>query len=362
LVYQLSDTTSGLPFDHNTAAHKLTQQEEQNAGMRAKTSSTGRTRYRDLCLSVEQRQFIIDYGTGSNKQGACRDIATMMAASDEIHCSAAQLANPEKLEEKVGEFVTNQKRAGDYFFTKVWGKCGMSGQQLREILDILKTPMERRSSCPCISNHPDNFHLLTPDFRMTMWPHLVVHDHDHDGSTWSCITYQFDDWRSLVADALKMYPVGKLLQLQMDFFKGCCEGDEFQTGQCGFSDLIHRYFILVMDISKSENQHSAGRLLQRALHMLNELDGDCNWVLVDGGKALNTAINNANRERMENASTTGRVVINIMKRACFAHMMRLPRSRGGGNRGADGSIPKYLLEQGVDKKTMRKVRHHCACA
>jgi hypothetical protein len=117
-----------------------------------------------------------------------------------------------------------------------------------------------------------------------------------------------------------------------------------------------------MDLSKSENQHSAGRLLERALQMLNELGGDCNWVLVDGGKALNTAIDNANKRRMENASATGGVVINIMKRACHAHMTRLPRSRGGGNRGAEGSIPKYLLEQGVDKETTRKVRHHCVCA
>ena len=362
LVYQLSDQTSGLPFDHDKRAHKFTQQEEQEVGLRSNSSSSGRSKYGDFGLSVQQRQFIIDYGTGCIKKGAFRDIATMMAASSEIYCSEAQRQKPEKLEEKVKEFVANRKRAGDYFFNNVWGKCVMSGQQLCEILDILKTPMESRISFPSVSNHPDNFHLLTPDFRMTMWRHLVIHDHDHNGSTWSRITYEFGDWRFLLANALKMYPEGKLLQLEMDFFKGCCDGDEFQAGQCGFSDLIHRYFILVMDLSKSENQHSAGRLLERALHMLNELGGDCNWVLVDGGKALNTAIDNANKRRMENASATGGVVINIMKRACHAHMTRLPRSRGGGNRGAEGSIPKYLLEQGVDKETTRKVRHHCVCA
>jgi hypothetical protein len=168
LVYQLSDKTSALPFDHNKSAHKLTQQEEQNAGLRINSSISGRPRYGDFGLSVEQKQFIIDSGTCSNKKGAFSDIATMMTASEGIRCSEAQLTNPEKLEEKVKEFVSNRRRACDYFFTKVWGKCDMSGQQFCEILDILKTPMENRISCPCISNHPDNFHLLTPDFRMTM--------------------------------------------------------------------------------------------------------------------------------------------------------------------------------------------------
>ena len=141
------------------------------------------------------------------------------------------------------------------------------------------------------------------------------------------------------------------LQLEMNFFKGYCDGDTHQCGQIGFSDLIHRYFMLCFDLSKSENQHSAGRILQRALEMLNSLDGTCEWVLVDGGTALKKAIDIANA----GGDGAVKLSVTIEKRPCHAHMVRMPDKRGGGKRGGKGSIPRYLLDHGVSQKIMRKV-------
>ena len=106
-------------------------------------------------------------------------------------------------------------------------------------------------------------------------------------------------------------------------------------------------------LCKSENKDSAGMLLTRALEMLNELGGDCNWVLIDGGYALEAAIKSTNSERNEDGSVTVKVL--IQKRACHAHITRMGNTRGGGKRGGKGSLPRFLLDQGIPVKTMRKV-------
>jgi hypothetical protein len=45
----------------------------------------------------------------------------------------------------------------------------------------------------------------------------------------------------------------------------------------------------------------------------------------------------------------------ILLRRCFAHVIRMGFTRGGGYRGGRGSLPRYLLKQGVPPKMMTKM-------
>ena len=357
LVYQLINPSTGVPYQHNVQAHNMTPFEEQSLGLRLRTSTT-KSKYGSTALSVAQRKFIMDFGTqrSKGKQGMSNggDVATAMISSNRVMLSEEHKNSSEKLRVKIDEYVQNRKKAGDYFFINIYGKSKMTGAELKQILDILMTPADERESEPLLEDcDEDNFHLHTANFKQILWKHLVVSHHDHDGSTWKNIAAEYKDSKQLVADALKMFPDGKLVQLEMDFFKGISEGDVFQYGQCGFSDIGHRFFMTNFILCKSENKDSAGMLLTRALEMLNELGGDCNWVLVDGGYALDAAISNANKERNGDGSVT--VKVWIQKRACHAHITRMGNTRGGGKRGGKGSLPRFLLDQGVPVKTMRKV-------
>ena len=82
----------------------------------------------------------------------------------------------------------------------------MTALELKEILDMLQSPAESRSSAPPVEENPDNLHMLTNDFKKVLWKHLVVDGHDHDGSNWTHITAEF---KELLADALCMFPDGK---------------------------------------------------------------------------------------------------------------------------------------------------------
>jgi len=349
LGYQSVDPATSHIYEHDKQAHKLFPHQELAQGLRTLSNGASKSKFSPYNLSVEQKEFITDYGLASCSTSQMKDaVSTMtyMARMNEISCTPEQLMSATKFLDAVKNWIKNKKRANDFFFLNQWGKCSMSGQDLKEVLDLLMTSPNDRTSPPDMSAY-HNLHLLTPEFRETVWPYVKVHSHDHVGSTWSSITFECVHWKLLLAAAVKMYPDGTV-QLEIDFFRGCAERDEWQVGQIGFSDFNHSYFLIGMDICRSENNISAGRLLDRALEMLNEVDGDCDYVLVDGGPALNLAIDNANKSR-----ATARV--KIKKRACHTHMNRLPNTRGGGKRGGNGSLPRYLLDQGVDRKTMRKI-------
>eukprot|EP00985_Skeletonema_marinoi_P023425 scaffold15642_cov66-Skeletonema_marinoi.AAC.1 len=251
LGYQRIDPATGTPYQHNLRGHSLFPNEEQGLDLRKAVSGT-KSKFRSCALSVAQKEYIVKYGSGTSKRGVQKDIATSMASeTTDVRCSNAQIQSPPDFLKKVKEYIDNRKRAGDHYFTNEFCQSVMSGEHLHQILDILKNPDEFRAG-----DNPDNPHLLTPDFKDTLLQNLVVHGHDHDGSTWRHITFEFNDWKDVVTEAVKMNPEDGLLQLEMDFFKGSCQSDEWQTGQIGFSDLDHKYHLLAMDISKSENNVS----------------------------------------------------------------------------------------------------------
>ena len=135
----------------------------------------------------------------------------------------------------------------------------------------------------------------------------------------------------------------------MDFFVGVCPDDEWQVGHIGFPDMNHRYWILAVVISRSENNEAAGIILKSALSLLKEAGGRGNRILVDGGKALAKAIMSENEWR--------RLVedVELELRRCLAHCLRRPFSRGGGYRGGKGSVHKALLDSKVPREIISKI-------
>ena len=128
---------------------------------------------------------------------------------------------------------------------------------------------------------------------------IRVHEHDHDGTLWSYITFEFLHAPELARLAVKMWDDKKVM-LEMDFFMSVCDGNEWQVGHIGFSDRNHKYWMLCVIIAKSENSCSAKILLNRAIGLLREAGGDGRCVLVDGAKALDKAIGMENEERLGN--------------------------------------------------------------
>ena len=255
-------------------------------------------KFTDVSLSVQQEETILKFGRGKMKRVRQQDIADyILDPRNHIRTSADQVKDPDKLLGAIEKFIENSKKAGNYFLNHDWGNEDMSGGHVKEVFDLLM--QDDRSSDISISSDNTNSYLLSREFK-ELWKYIKVTEHDHDGSTWSTVAFEYLDVRELVNMAVTMF-TDKKVQLEMDFFMGVCTEDEWQVGQIGFSDMDHRYWILCMVLSKSENHVSAGVLLKRATGVLNEAGGDGNYVLVDGGSALNKAINEENELRKTKA-------------------------------------------------------------
>ena len=108
-------------------------------------------------------------------------------------------------------------------------------------------------------------------------------------------------------------------------------------------------------ISHSENSVSALELLRVAVELIEAAKGELEFVLVDGGIALKSAVDELNIGQNEKEK------IYLTLKACFTHMMRLPFSRGGGYRGGKGSIVRGLIKRKVKSKQLRQVREVDCC-
>ena len=84
----------------------------------------------------------------------------------------------------------------------------------------------------------------------------------------------------------------------------------------------------------------------------NKLYVQVTAVLVDGGLAINTAFSRSSKDHGEG--------FKIWLRCCFAHVIRMGMTHGGGKRGVICSLPCYLLHHKVPPKAMGKndVHHY----
>ena len=90
-----------------------------------------------------------------------------------------------------------------------------------------------------------------------------------------------------------------------------------------------------------ENEETAKKLFQSAFNSIQSHgSGVVRTALIDGGRALECAVK----------SLPG-----VTRRRCFAHCTRMGFTRGGGKRGGKGSLPRYLLDNGVNPKVMARM-------
>ena len=145
--------------------------------------------------------------------------------------------------------------------------------------------------------------------------------------------------------ATKMFD-GKI-QIELDFFK--IPNVMYQIGHVGISDFFHRYWPVLFVCCDGENQINAFRCLRVASEMIDANDGELEFIMVDGGTALKAAIDELNCSRLE------KHLVEVILKACFTHNARMPGTRGGGKKGANGSFVRYLLEHGVKYGNMCRV-------
>ena len=130
-------------------------------------------------------------------------------------------------------------------------------------------------------------------------------------------------------------------------------------GHVGSSDWRQTYWPLLYQVATSESEDTAAPIFQTALDVIETEGRVCvSNVLVDGGRALESASKNlisrkavhgtvAPTSHLTSAETKGAPL-----RRCFAHVIHMGNTRGGGKRGGKGCLPRYYLDQGVPAKVM----------
>ena len=225
----------------------------------------------------------------------------VMKRSVDITTTPAQKDDSEIFLERVNEFIKYSKNSNNdniMYFQQHKVNDSMTGRELCQLLNHLKSDKGSDERNREFNIDGIGQYMLSDDGEM-LQNLIQVSDHDHDGTTWTYITFEYLHADDLAKLAVKMYPDNKI-QLEMDFFMSVCKGNQWQVGHIGVSDRDHKYWILCVIISKSENHESAGILLKRAIELLQNAGGDGRYVLVDGGKALDKAIVKENAERVDN--------------------------------------------------------------
>ena len=255
-----------------------------------------------LALTTQQKEYIISWAQRKAPNiNETRRIVRAMIQSDDIRTTPEQEDDVEAFVIKVKDYVNNSKRSNSDHKSLTFQQQTVDDKttsvELQQLLDHLMTNNDERK---CEYNLDGIGRYLLTDDGDLVQKLIRIHEHDHDGKTWSHITFEYMHANDLATKAVQMWDDGKLM-FEMDFFMSVCKGNQWQVGHIGLSDRDHKYWILCVIIAKSENHESAGLLLKRATELMNKAGGDGRGVLVDGGKALDKAVGRENEERVENA-------------------------------------------------------------
>lgn len=355
-------------------------------------------------LTTQQRRFIIRWAQRkSTTKIEQRAMVAAMIKLDDIRTTPEQEDDSETFVAKVGEFIRNNPK----YFKHHKINDSLSSNELYQILNHLKSDKDSAERNRKFKLEGIGRYFLSSDGTQVN-NCIKVLDHDHNGTTWSFIQFEYLHASELARLAVQMYP-NKKMQLEIDYFVSVCKGNEWVVGHLGLSDRGHKYYPMTMIICKSENHTSAGRLLTRATDLLKEHGGDARSVLVDGGKALAKAIGKENELRQAQDTTASEEMTNteehmigtaegeeidqvcdeimvtliegstdeetlearlsrvlnshkLKKERCVAHITRKAGSRGGGWRGGKGSLCRALLNGGCSKQKMQKVSFAYYCS
>ena len=116
-----------------------------------------------------------------------------------------------------------------------------------------------------------------------------------------------------------------------------------QVGKCGISDQLRQFHSMVYGIFVSENGVDATLLFKYAIELASKSPSNftINRSLTDGFKALYSACN----------------ALSLKIEMCYTHIARPLNCRMTGKRGAKASLPRHLLDQGVDKDMIYEILH-----
>ena len=90
---------------------------------------------------------------------------------------------------------------------------------------------------------------------------------------------------------LNTFP-GQEVQLEGDYFTLNGVSADWEVDHCGCSDYNRSYWPLTWQIAMTENEPLATQLFSVSERFIIDSDGHVRKVLVDGGKALQAAVNN----------------------------------------------------------------------
>jgi len=178
---------------------------------------------------------------------------------------------------------------------------------------------------------------------------VIVLSHDIEaGST------GLQDWSKIIVtfpSALKVLPNLKLLwqtgqiQLETDYSKGFWKGNVRQIGQVGISDANKVYHPIIFGIQRSEDGPGSSSILVAAAEMVSRSNAIPISCLKDGSEVLQYGAKDAQLAECD----------------CFAHMMRMPFTHGGGIRGSRGSLCRFLINCKDSQTNKRRFTLQDAC-
>lgn len=150
---------------------------------------------------------------------------------------------------------------------------------------------------------------------------------DNNGSKdWTEIVVTFPSARNALQKARFLWKTGNVQQ-EIDYSKGFWINDLRQAGMVGFSDADRVFHPSIISIQNSEDGPGSNVILASSTDMISQSRAVPDTCLKDGSEALRYAAK----------------MSQLIPTDCFAHMTRLPFTRGGGIRGSRGSLSRYLL-------------------
>ena len=305
-------------------------------------------------LSITQQIFIARH---YNSDSGCPDtFIKSMIDNPNVPCSDSQCKNLDAFKTSVVDFHRNNGQ----FFHGSPKKKSMTALVILEILELLKEdPSTRDLEQPPIGKSGDMYYT-TSAWKTLVWKHIHVWEHDYDSKSGKFTKILFAPADAeLRARGAGITFVKRHVQLETDYFKIHGDESDWQVGHVGVSDYEHKYWPLAFQVAKSENKDAVVQLLENGICLVENAcyihdqlatgieNARVTKIMADGGVAIASGISSLNDRRQEG--------FDIDERRCFAHVIRMGFTRGGGIRGGKGSLARYLLDNRVPPKVMAKM-------
>ena len=268
------------------------------------------------------------------------DITHDMLQDDSITCFPAQVDNPEGFADVVGTWASS-KWTKEKYLKHDWQQQKFTTTEVNEIFHALKEDVNDAD----IPHDKNDF--MSSNLFKTMLEQVNMLEHNfNEGGGKDIVFFERQDIKEVIKMAGLMYQHEEgdkkgAIQFNCDFTH--IPKTDWVLGICGIDDFAHRQWPTTFIICHTENAGTALKVMKRMVDLINaDLNGSTDKALIDGAGALKAACKE----------------LNLSPRSCFAHIMRLPLTRGGGKVGSKGSLANYLIStMGVKHADAAKVSH-----